>query len=218
MSDGNVNINAVDHRKSELGGTLEIMSSVWAEALLFRNRRQAFPESGLRLSSRICCQGLVLREQLLANGAIAITLALNDTAEITIIQPDPTYTRNRPAETSRLETGVLCFAHGKRGALGSGLQLTREDLMEDSTPQREEVGAASCPPGGGRGSRTFWCCLTPPHRPPHKDSKRPGACSSLTTGRRSLPTTNNRLQAFPSLCGSPSHGAQCPLYYAETIV
>lgn len=34
--------------------------------------------------------------------AIAITLALGDTAEITIIQPDPTYMINRPAETSLL--------------------------------------------------------------------------------------------------------------------
>ena len=44
--------------------------------------------------------------------AIAITLALRDTAEITIIQPDPTYTINRPAETSLLEKESLCFSHG----------------------------------------------------------------------------------------------------------
>ena len=44
--------------------------------------------------------------------AIAITLALNDTTEITIIQPDPTYTINRPAETSFIEKESLCFSHG----------------------------------------------------------------------------------------------------------
>lgn len=34
--------------------------------------------------------------------AIAITLALSDTAEITVTQPDPTSMINRPAETSLL--------------------------------------------------------------------------------------------------------------------
>lgn len=62
--------------------------------------------------------------------AIAITLALSDTTEITIIQPDPTYTINRPAETSFIEKGAsaslmvgagsliekFIYVHGGRGA------------------------------------------------------------------------------------------------------
>lgn len=47
---------------------LHLNSSFWAEALPLGKRRQAFPESGLRLSFRMCCQGLFLREQLLAKG------------------------------------------------------------------------------------------------------------------------------------------------------
>ena len=47
--------------------------------------------------------------------AIAITLALSDTAEITIIQPSPPYNK-QTAETSLLEKEALRFSHGGSGS------------------------------------------------------------------------------------------------------
>lgn len=47
----------------------------WGGALLFRKRCQAFPESGLKLSSRVCCEGLSLREKLLAKEGEVLIIA-----------------------------------------------------------------------------------------------------------------------------------------------
>lgn len=54
---------------------LHLHSFFGAEAPLFLKKSQALPESGLRLPSRICCQGLFLREQLLAKGGKVLIMA-----------------------------------------------------------------------------------------------------------------------------------------------